>query len=342
MKFGGVKMGTTCSSGNFYAYFKKIMRSQIIQFLKAAEGYLSGEEISRHVKISRAGIWKYMQELREDGYDIVAVPHLGYRLISSPDKLLPEEIQFKLGTKILGNNVRYFDTISSTMDAAFQLGVEGAPEGTVVCAESQTKGKGRLGRSWVSPKGKGIYMSILLRPELMPTDLTQLTLLSAVAVCEAVTKFWDIPARIKWPNDILVNNKKLAGILTESSAEMDRVRFVVIGIGINVSATVNQLPPRSTSLKNETGQKVSRVELLQEVLRSLEKWYMILGKDGFSPVSSRWKQLSSTLGRHVRVVDPNGDVEGEAVDLDEDGGLIIRNENGLKVKRMSGDVVQIG
>ncbi len=282
-----------------------------------------------------------MQELREDGYDIVAVPHLGYRLISSPDKLLPAEIQFELGTKILGKDIRYFDSIASTMDAAFQLGVEGVGEGTVVCAESQTKGKGRLGRNWASPKGKGIYMSVILRPALTPADLTQLTLLGAVAVCEAVGKFCDVPAKIKWPNDILVNNKKLAGILTESSAEMDRVRFVVVGIGVNVSTPLSQMPPHSTSIKNETGKKVSRVVLMREILRSLESWYMTLGGNGFASVITRWKELSSTLGRHIRLVDPSGNVEGEAIDLDEYGGLIIRGENGLKVKRMSGDVVQI-
>ena len=318
------------------------MRNKITHFLKTAEGYLSGEEISRHIKISRAGIWKYIQELREDGYDIVAVPHLGYRLISSPDKLLPAEIQFGLGTKILGKEIRYFDAITSTMDTAFQFGVEGIDEGTVVCAESQTKGKGRLGRNWVSPKGKGIYMSVVLRPKLMPADLTQLTLLSAVAVCEAVVSFCDVPAKIKWPNDILVGNKKLAGILTESSAEMDRVRFVVIGIGLNVNTPLSQLPECSTSIKSETGAKALRVVLMQEVLRSLEKWYIILGEQGFVPVITRWKELSSTLGRHVRLVDPSGNVEGEAVDLDKYGGLIIRDKNGLKVKRMSGDVVQIG
>lgn len=317
------------------------MRNKIIHFLKTAEGYLSGEEISRHIKISRAGIWKYIQELREEGYDIVAVPHLGYRLISAPDKLLPAEIQFGLGTKILGREIRYFDAIGSTMDAAFQLGVEGIAEGTVVCAESQTKGKGRLGRSWVSPKGKGIYMSVVLRPSLMPADLTQLTLLCAVAVCEAVGGFCGVPAKIKWPNDILVHNKKLAGILTESSAEMDRVRFVVVGIGVNVNAPLSQMPEHSTSIKNETGKRASRVVLMQEILRSLERWYIILGAQGFVPVITRWKELSSTLGRRVRLVDPSGDVEGRAVDLDEYGGLIIQGENGLKVKRMSGDVVQI-
>ena len=317
------------------------MRNKIIHFLKTAEGYLSGEELSRHIKISRAGIWKYIQELREAGYDIVAVPHLGYRLISSPDKLLPAEIQFELGTKILGKDMRYFDSIDSTMDVAFQLGVEGVGEGTVVCAESQTKGKGRLGRNWISPKSKGIYMSVILRPQLMPADLTQLTLLGAVALCEAVGNFCEVPAKIKWPNDILVHNKKLAGILTESSAEMDRVRFVVVGIGINVNVPLSQLPSNSTSIKNETGRKASRVVLMQEILRSLEQWYITLGEKGFASVIKRWKELSSTLGRRVRLIDPSGNVEGEAVDLDKYGGLIIRGENGLKVKRMSGDVVPI-
>jgi len=247
------------------------MRNKIIHFLKTAEGYLSGEEISRHLKISRAGIWKYIQELREAGYDIIAVPHLGYRLISRPDKLFPSEVQSGLGTKILGKDIKYFDSVASTMDVAFQLGIEGASEGTVVCAESQTKGKGRLGRSWNSPKAKGIYMSVILRPKLMPADLTQLTLLSAVAVCETVRKFCNLPAKIKWPNDILINDKKIAGILTELSAEMDRVRFLVIGIGINVNTPLSQLPPNATSIKNEIGQKSSRIDLVQEILQGHDR-----------------------------------------------------------------------
>lgn len=318
------------------------MQNRIIHFLKTADGYLSGEEISRQLKISRAGIWKYMQELRKDGYEIVAVPHLGYRLISCPDKLLPGEIQSGLETKIFGKNIKYFDSIGSTMDVAFQLGVEGVCEGTVVCAESQTKGKGRLGRSWISPKGKGICMSVILRPPLAPVDVAKLTLLSAVAVCEALGQFCHVPAKIKWPNDILVGQKKIAGILTELSAEIDRVRFIVIGIGVNVNTPLSQLPPEATSIKNEAGQKVSRVRLVQEILRLLEKWYNRVGTQGFTPIIERWKELSSTLGQHIRVVDPGGDVEGKAVDLDEYGGLIIRNNDGLTVKRMTGDVVQIG
>ncbi len=315
------------------------MQSQIIHFLKNAQGYISGEEISRHLKISRAGIWKHIQELRREGYEIVAVPHLGYQLVSSPDKLFPHEIQAGLKTQFLGNNIRHCDSIGSTMDEAFRLGVEGAEEGTVVCADRQTQGKGRLGRAWISPKNKGVYMSVILRPELSPADAARITLLGAVAVCEAIENFSSLPVRIKWPNDILMNGKKISGILTELSAEMDRVRFIVVGVGINVNASLSQLPSNATSIKNEMGKKFSRVGLVQEVLRSLEKWYGSLKQNGFDCSLKRWKELSSTLGQNVRVVNSNGDIEGEAIDLDSYGGLIIRNDSGLLVKKMTGDVV---
>lgn len=315
------------------------MQDHIIHFLKKIDGYLSGEEISRDLKISRAAIWKNIQELREEGYDIVAVPHLGYKLISSPDKLLPREIQFNLGTKILGKKIIYEDVCPSTMDVAFRLGFEGAPEGTIICAEGQNKGRGRLGRSWSSPKSKGIYASIILRPSLPPNTVSQLTLLSAVALCEAIKKTCGVQLFIKWPNDLLVGNKKLAGILTEMSAEMDRVRFVVIGFGINVNTPVNLLPSTATSLKNEIHLSVSRVELLQEILRSLEKWYEVLQAQGFARIIERWKEYSITLGRRVRVEGIREHMEGEAIDVDQEGSLIIRSDSGIKFKRMAGDVV---
>lgn len=317
------------------------MREKIILFLKEAEGYVSGEEISRRCGMSRAAIWKYMQELRQEGFDVVAVPHLGYKLVASPDKLLPSEIQHGLKTQYLGKKIIYEDTVTSTMDVAFRRGVEGAAEGTLVCAEGQTKGKGRLGRQWNSPKGKGVYMSVILRPSLPPTDVAQLTLLAAVAVCEAIRRASGVEARIKWPNDILVGNRKLAGILTELSAETDRVRFVVIGIGINVNTSLSVLPAQATSLKEETRRKISRVELVQEILRGLESWYERLKKQGFAPALERWKELSSTLGQRIRVVDPGGTVEGEAIDLDKNGGLLIRNDAGLIVSKIAGDVVQM-
>lgn len=317
------------------------MQQHIINFLKKSKGHISGEEISRSVDISRAAIWKYIQELRKEGYEIEAVPHLGYKLIALPDKLLAHEVQFDLKTKIIGCKVFYHESLSSTMDEAFKLGMEGAPEGTVVCAEMQTKGRGRLGRSWVSPKYKGIYCSIILRPKLSPSDLAKLTLLSAVAVAEAVEKSAGIQAMIKWPNDLLIKNKKLAGILTELRAEVDQMKFVVIGIGLNVNNTSAQLVEGATSLKNETSQSFSRVEILQEILRAFERWYIRCHHGDFEAVLLAWKDRAHTLGKRVRVTDPASVTEGVAVDLDHDGGLLIRQDSGVVVKKMAGDVVQL-
>ena len=315
------------------------MQTQIIEFLKSSEAYISGEEISQSLKISRSAIWKYMQELRHLGYDIVAVPHLGYKLISSPDKLFPHEIQHALATKIFGKKIIYEDTVSSTMDVAFRLALEKTAEGTVVCAESQTKGRGRLGRSWTSVKGKGIYMSIVLRPKLSPLEVAKLTLLGAVVVSEALKKSTGLQPLIKWPNDLLVKGRKLAGILTEMSADTDRVKFIVIGIGLNVNSSLNSLPPGSTSLKEETKEEHSRIKILQEILREMERWYLGIEEKGFKDVIQRWKELSVTLDQWVRVADAGGFVEGLAVDLDRDGGLLIRKDSGVVVKKMAGDVI---
>ena len=273
------------------------------------------------------------------GYEIAAVPHLGYKLVSVPDKLFPHEIQHNLCTKIFGRKIIYRETVASTMDAAFQLALENAPEGTVVCAETQTKGRGRLGRSWNSPKGKGIYASIVLRPRLSPAEVAKLTLLAAVAVCEALQKTTGLQPLIKWPNDLLIGHKKCAGILTELSAETDRVKFVVVGIGINVNAAKNNLPPGATSFKEETKEEHSRIKIFQEILRDMEQWYLRLEREGFFPVVRRWKELSLTLNCRVRVSDAGGFVEGLAVDLDHDGGLLVRQDSGVIVKKMAGDVV---
>lgn len=313
------------------------MKDAIIECLKEYDGYLSGEDISRRLKVSRAGIWKNIEELRKDGYDILAVPHLGYKLDGIPDKLFPREIIHDLGTEIVGRRVHHYDAVPSTMDIAFQLGVEDEPEGTVVCAETQTRGRGRMERRWSSPKGKGIYFSLLLRPDLLPTDAAKMTLLSAVAVCEALREFCGPDVHIKWPNDLLANGLKLAGILTELSAEMDRVRFIVIGLGLNVNSSPRQLPEQATSLKQLTGRAVDRIAVMRTVLRRIDHWYLVLRGQGFDPVIQRWRELSSTLGQKVSI----GDITGTAVDLDEHGGLIIENKDGQRVRCMTGDVVPI-
>jgi BirA family transcriptional regulator, biotin operon repressor / biotin---[acetyl-CoA-carboxylase] ligase len=311
---------------------------KIILMLKEAEGYLSGEEISGNFQISRAAIWKYVQDLREWGYDIVAVPHLGYRLLSSPDRLFPWEIQFQLGTKSFGKEIIYKDCVTTTMDEAFQLGLQGASEGTVICTESQTKGRGRLGRHWISPKHKGVYLSLILRPELPPAEVAILTLLAAVALSEAIGHVAGLIPQIKWPNDILLNQRKLAGILTELNAETDRVKFVVIGIGLNVNTPKHLLPDTATSLKVETSRTFSRVRVMQDILRSLERWYGTLQKEGPAPILQQWRQRAITLGQRIHFSDPAGRIDGYAFDLDNDGSLLIRTDSGEIIKKVSGDV----
>jgi BirA family biotin operon repressor/biotin-[acetyl-CoA-carboxylase] ligase len=314
------------------------MQERIIQFLKESNGYISGEEISQRLKISRAAIWKHMQDLRGQGYEIAAVPHLGYQLVASPDKLFGYDIQSGLGTKIIGKKIIVLDAVSSTMDEAFRLGMENCPEGTLVAAESQSKGRGRLGRTWASPKGKGLYFSLVLRPNLPLNQLAQLTLMSGVALAQAIEEISKLKTAIKWPNDILIGNQKLAGILTELRAESDQVKFVVVGIGLNVNASSHQLIPGAVSLKTAAGHSFDRPQVFQAVLRSLEKWYLKILNREFDQVMEEWKKRSSTLKKRVRLTDPAGTIEGEAVDLDQDGALLIRKDNGIVVQKTAGDV----
>ncbi|MCX5711095.1 MAG: biotin--[acetyl-CoA-carboxylase] ligase [Candidatus Omnitrophica bacterium] len=191
------------------------MQEKILEALRKKQDYVSGDQISSRLGVSRQALWKHIQELRDNGYDIVAVPHLGYRLESAPDRLFEFEVLRGLNTQILGKKIVYFDSISSTMDAAGQLGLKGAADGTLVLTESQTKGRGRMGRGWFSPKYKGIYLSLILRPKVLPNSASILTLLAGVSIVEAIKEFTGVSCEIKWPNDIFIHHKKLGGILTE-------------------------------------------------------------------------------------------------------------------------------
>lgn len=219
-------------------------RDKIIDFLKKKPDYVSGDMLAQRLGISRQALWKHIQELKDSGYEITAVPHLGYRLSSSPDRLYESELSKDLNTKFIGRRIYYFDTVSSTMEVAMQLGLKMAPSGTLVVAESQTKGKGRLGRNWFSPKYKGIYASLIIRPRLLPSQAPILTLLCAVSICEAIKEVVSVDVSIKWPNDLLLGNKKIGGILTELNAEMDEINFLVIGIGLNVNNDKKACLPR--------------------------------------------------------------------------------------------------
>ena len=324
------------------------MQDKILDFLKRRQDYTSGDYISHRLGISRQALWKHIEALREVGYDIVAVPHLGYRLISSPDRLFPSEIEWHLDTKFIGKKIHYFDVLSSTMNMATELGMKGSPEGTIVLAETQTKGRGRLGRSWSSPKYKGIYLSLILRPQILPNAAPLLTLLCAVSLCEAIKEITELDVRIKWPNDLLIHHKKLGGILTELNAEMDAVRFVVIGIGLNVNNDKKTLLAAVTSLREQKKEDINRINLLQEILRRIEKNYLLFsaeggpasgGQKGIAAIIEKWRQHSVTLGKRVKILCEKAHLEGEAVDIDRDGGLLIRRDSGLIEKVMTGDVL---
>jgi len=315
------------------------MRNKILEYFKKSHEYVSGDELGQHLGISRQGLWKYIQDLKDLGYDFAAVPHLGYRLESCPDKLLDFEVGYRLNTKFIGKQIKYFNDLASTMDYAMQLGMENAAAGTLVLAESQTKGRGRLGRSWYSPKYKGLYLSLILRPDMPLAQAPILTLFSAVSVCEAVKAVTGVDSRIKWPNDILVRQKKLGGILTEVSAETDKINFVIIGLGLNVNNDKKDLISGATSIKNELKENINRVNLLQEILRRMEQNYLLLTHKGGPAITEKWREHNLTLGRRVKVYSQKEHYEGEAVNIDRDGSLLLRDDHGLVRKITAGDVV---
>lgn len=315
------------------------MQEKILDFLKRKQGYASGDQLSHRLGMSRQALWKHIQELKEAGYDIVAVPHLGYRLISSPDRLFAFEVKRDLDTEFIGSKIYYFKSASSTMDVAMQLGAEGAGEGTLVLAESQAKGRGRLGRGWFSPIYKGIYLSLILRPKILPAEAPMLTLLAAASVAEAIKQATGLDARIKWPNDILIAHKKAGGILTELVGALDEISFVAIGIGLNVNNDKKTLVSGATSLKEHKKENINRISLLQEILRRIEANYLLLQKKGARPIAEKWRDYSITLGRRVKVYCHKQHLEGEAADIDTDGGLLVRKDSGVMEKVMAGDVV---
>jgi len=315
------------------------MQEKIIDFLRKKQDYASGEEISHRLGISRQALWKHIQELKEAGYDIIAVPHLGYRMISAPDRLFPAEISSRLNTKFIGKKIYYFDSVSSTMDVAMQLGLKNATEGALVLTESQTKGRGRLGREWFSPRYKGIYLSLILKPKILPNQAPILTLMASVSICEAIKEIAALEAQIKWPNDILMHQKKLGGILTEINAEMDEIRFIVIGIGLNVNNDKKALISGATSLKEQKKEGINRIELLQEILRAIERNYLTFQERGAQSIIDKWRDYNITLGKRVKVYSHKEHIEGQAVDIDTDGSLLLRSDSGLTQKVSSGDVV---
>lgn len=301
------------------------------------DGYISGEELAEKFRVSRTSIWNYIDFLRKQGYEIEAHPNLGYRLLEVPDRLLPDEIQYGLDTKIIGRSIYAYEELESTNDTAWEKAIKGEPEGTVIFAEFQTKGRGRLKRHWYSAKRKGLCFSVILRPQLTPNYVPMITAMSAVSVAMAVRKLTGSSALIKWPNDIFLNGKKLGGILTEINTELDIIKFVILGIGINVNMDKfpDELKKTATSLKLEDGENYSRIELAREILKSLEDYYNLLLNKKWDEIIAEWKDLSWVLGKRVSV----GETEGQALGIDEQGALIVRQDDGINKYITSGDVI---
>ena len=318
------------------------MRARILKLLRQqSQDYLSGEEISRQLAVSRTAVWKHIRELKNHGYEIEAHPRKGYRLKSRPDLLLPEEIRAGLATQLLGKQIVHFYDTSSTNNEAKRLAADDAVEGTIVVSEAQTLGRGRLNRGWFSPPGGGVWVSVILRPPFPPQEAPKCTLMAAVATVEAIREASGLNCGIKWPNDILWQGRKLVGILTEMSAEMDAINFVVLGIGINVSLQESDFPEElrniGASVSMGAEREVSRVEVLQKLLERLEYWYQVVKQEGFEPVLEAWRRESVTLGQPVRVLAGEETYDGVAEELAEDGSLLVRTENGLR-RVLAGDV----
>ena len=319
------------------------MRSEILQMLRQDAGrFVSGEEVSRRLSVTRTAIWKHIRALKQDGYDIEAHPRLGYRLLRVPDRLLPEEIAARLTTRTLGRQVAYFGQVESTNNEAKKLAAADCPEGQIVVAEEQTIGRGRLARGWFSPYARGIWFSVVLRPPFGPQDAPKCTLMAAVAVSRAIVRVTGVTCGIKWPNDILCGDRKVVGILTEMSAEMDAINYIVIGIGVNVNIGAGEFPPElsaiATSLAEAAGGPVPRIELLAAILEELETVYGLTKDQGFASVIEAWRAASATLGRTVDVAGPDRSFSGVAVDIDADGALLVERPDGARERVLAGDV----
>lgn len=318
-------------------------RSAILElFHDRGDDFVSGEEISRLLGVSRTAVWKQIRMLREMGYSIEAVSSRGYRMLGAPDLLIPAEIQTGLETRVVGREVVFFEETDSTNLRASELGEGGCAEGTVVIADRQSAGKGRLGRLWSSPAGVNLYTSVVLRPKILPYRAPQLTFISAVAVAWAIEEVAGVAARVKWPNDVLVGGRKVAGLLNEMSAETEGIHFVILGIGVNLNMRLDQFPADlrypATSLAIETGRDVSRTAFARALYRHLDTLYALYLEQGVEPVIEAWQELCDLVGQAVEVDFQSRVVRGVVTGLDEDGALLLQLSDGQCEKVLAGDV----
>jgi len=317
------------------------MKSEILKMLKTSSDYLSGQQLCEKFGVSRTAVWKAIRQLEEEGYKIEAVRNKGYRLTGEADVITQAELQSMLQTRWIGNRLEYFDETDSTNIRARKLAEEGAPHGTLVVADSQSAGKGRRGRAWTSPKGVGIWMSLVLRPPIRPADASMLTLVAGMAVVKGVRKSTGLKAMIKWPNDAILSGKKICGILTEMSTEEDSIRYVITGIGINVnvSSFPEEIAEKATSLKEELGEAVKRSLVIAAVAEAFEEFYdSFLKTHDMSCLMEDYNKALVNRNRQVTVLDPRGQYQGRALGIDPEGSLLVQRKDGTVESVISGEV----
>ena len=319
-------------------------RRTILKLLQENKGtFVSGEQISEEMGITRAAIWKSIDGLRKEGYEIESKTKLGYRLVASPDRATAENVGARITTRVVGQHISYFEQIDSTNTYAKQAALEGGADGLVVIANEQTGGRGRSGRSFQSPPDKGLYLTALLRPQAAPADVLNITALAAVAACNAVERVCGVRPGIKWTNDLILNGKKLAGILTEMGIEGESgaLQYVVIGIGLNANQEpedfAEEVAEMAVSLRMALGAPVCRAALAAALIEELDALYGRLGGD-LSGDLTQYRADCVTLGRQVRILGSGAERPGEAVDIDEGFGLVVRRADGTEEVVRSGEV----
>ncbi len=302
------------------------MKSEILAMLRESDGYVSGQELCNKFGVSRTAIWKAINQLKDMGYEIEAVPNKGYHLVSAPDVMNEAEIKSLLHTEWAGQELFCFDETDSTNTKAKELAEQGYPSGTLVVADRQIAGRGRRGRSWDSPAGIGIFMTLLLKPDINPNNASMLTLVTALATAQAISDVTGAEAKIKWPNDIVINGKKVCGILTEMSAQFDYINHIVIGIGINVhnESFPEEIRETASSLLLESGKRIHRADLIARFLERFEAGYAIfLQTEDLEGLMKDYNALLVNIQKQVRILDPKEPFEGKAIGITKRGELIV-------------------
>ncbi len=317
------------------------MKNEILRLLKECEAYISGQQLCDHFHVSRTAVWKVMEQLKKEGHEIEAVRNRGYRLKSSPDVMSEAELRSLIKTDWAGVQIVYYEETDSTNNRAKDAGEKGRQHGTLFVADQQSAGKGRRGRRWVSPSGTSIYMSLLLRPEIAPNSAPMLTLVMGLSVAEGIRRVTGMDAGIKWPNDIVVNKKKICGILTEMAAEMEYINYVVIGVGINVNQREfpSEIRDMATSLRMEGGHTYQRSEIVAAVLEEFEKNYKTFteSKD-LSGIQDAYNAILVNRRQEVKVLEPGNEYEAFAEGINKTGELIVDLPDGSKKEIFSGEV----